>query len=163
LHADSEDPGLDAIQAFSEFVVRRILSPVRRIELPIDYSQFRTAEFMAREISGDDLASYFCWSFAGRVFKHPKGWLGAFWQLRNDFGSDFTDSLLAHMVKSFAQGPSPFGKRKFDDGVITLPHEYIDHVLYSHLEQAEKTVDNQDKKLPAIRKILAMRGLSLPS
>ena len=160
IYAKKVNDRTEVTQSYVEYVISRALAPTA--EAVLDYSGHNTAEFVARNVISHDLASYFNCSYWRQEPKKAKGWLAAFWSIRQ-INQDFADSLLAYTVKSFEEDHAPrkIASHKIE-GVIKLPNEFVDRVVYCHLEQAQKRVDNDNENLAKIREILERHGLSVP-
>jgi hypothetical protein len=156
IYSEWVDDKNEPILAYAHYVVSRLIAGP---ETFVAYAG--TAEFIAREIAADDLSTYFAWSFRGEPKGiATKGWRRAFWAIRERFGPGFADLLLSYTVKSFSQGAAP---RMFSSQrVESAPNDFVDYVIYCHLEQAEKVVDNDDAKLPEIQNILEAHKVPIP-
>ena len=162
LSEEKLDDKTEATQAYAEYVVNGMI-PIRTTF--VDGAAAHTADYMARVTLAPDFATYLNWSFWGGKHDGASGYLAAFWEMRETFGKEFTDLLIAYTIKSFSQDvPTPFDGRLLESGVPhKIPNKLIDLVLLPHLARGDGVVDNNASKMPMIEKILTENGIYVPT
>jgi len=100
------DDKTEPTQSYAEYVIEKALQMTITPRM-FDPAQSATADFHAREFIGYDFATYFNCSFWNKKNDEAQDWQAAFWEMRERFGKEFTDLLLAYTVKSFLEEPMP--------------------------------------------------------
>jgi hypothetical protein len=101
---------------------------------------------------------YFTWSYWGRPEKEQTVcpyhqsmlFVSYLWQIRETYGKDFTDRLLAYTTREMIDNPSE-------------PNETFPMWFLQSISNANSVVDNKSEKMPAIRQILNQCGWLEPS
>ena len=118
-----------------------------------------------RQMYSFALGPYFVHSFSGTAPTNlgdwvPGKWLGAFWEMREKFGKDFTDESLAYMCKMVDD--QMFGPQN-DNSNKDVSNEKINGEFFVRFFYAEAVADNDRSKWEKILKeIIRPRGLAPP-
>ena len=157
--SDVDDP-MEATQAYSEYLIYKLTvkTPERMLQ---EVATGSSADTVARGLVRQDLATYFNWSFARQERGTSKDWMAALWDIRAQCGVDYTDRLLAYVVKIIGDTPLRVGVPPLmqpGEG-ITLPHPKTNWRIRVYVEQANKVVDNHDAHWPIIEGVLVKRNL----
>ena len=104
--------------------------------------------------SGHSLRMYFKWSYWNDKGNEGDRWADAFWEIRQKYGQEFTDRLVAFTLRAMMDGPKE-PPPKVGPGDISK----IDGYIYKNVLIADSVVDNEQQKLGDIRNIFIKHEL----
>src|SRR5258708_22844273 len=100
------------------------------------------------------LAEYLNWSFWNtKPPNHGERWASPLWKIRQQYGGEFVDRMLAFAFRNILDTPQQAALR--DKGME------FDQYFYRHLVAGDSVIDNAAQKLPDITNILKVSGLKI--
>jgi hypothetical protein len=166
IESSSIDEPSSITHAYARYIIMKILLGPDISLLPAWAQAWTSPEGVARSTMEDVFRDYLNWSFWGkRLGDHEmqQGWLDSLWEIRERYGAEFSDSLVAYLIKSFASNASPpsIGNRPLTQPV-SMPNPLVDAAIHSHLFEANRIVDNGDSRIATINDILRKHGVAVP-
>ncbi|MDP9114270.1 MAG: hypothetical protein M3O20_11395 [Acidobacteriota bacterium] len=167
---ESIDDHTAMTREYIHYVVTKALDAGLIYKAPAQWATYvSSAEGGARLRMDGAFTSYLNWEFWGHKTDNAFGsepWLDSLWELRDHFGSQFTDSLVSYFIKSFAieESPKSIGGKTFMVSGEPTPaaNPATDAAIHWHLFKANRIVDNNDSRLSSINEILREHGVTVP-